>query len=929
MSLDTRGIDPQRLLPQSLEDRLLGWLARFGALTLLAVVGVVWISLATWSFSDPSLTHATTTPARNWMGPIGAILADLLLQTVGFAAVLALVAPVVWAVNLFRQRRVDAARTKIGFYPVAILAVAGALSAFPAPGVWPLHHGLGGVLGDALFRFVQRVFALINDDRAGLAAALVLNAGAATAFAKSMGFDLKTVAESWAQASNSDTAADAMGALNDGVAKLKPLAKEARRWWPRSTSAAAKPASESLYGAAAELAVPEPFPPPHQWTRDDRVPHLQAYANAPAPYAPPQAVNAVHALQGQALKGHTGQNAHHGSAVQRDNAGQFASFGNAGFDSDAHDEPHAPHESFSFGATVPRDDAGPVREFTFDTNTDKASRDIAARFAPGLADAAHPLADLKAALGAKAAGLLAGQKLSGQNLLGNLAFRAKAEPEWKRPSLNLLKRPPSAKPGPEFTQTVMRGNARLLEDVLADFGVKGEVKDIKPGPVVTLYELEPARGTKSSRVIGLADDIARSMSVVSVRAAVVPGRNAIGLELPNVRREPVLLREIFEADAYKTNEFALPLALGKSIGGEPVVADLARMPHLLVAGTTGSGKSVGVNAMVLSLLYRHAPEDCRLIMIDPKMLELSVYNGIPHLLTPVVTDPHKAVAALNWAVGEMEERYKRMASLSVRNIDMFNNRVRNAKQRGELLARTVQTGFDKSGQAVFEKQKMDLDPLPHIVIVVDEFADLMTVAGKDVEVVVQRLAQMARAAGIHLIMATQRPSVDVITGTIKANFPTRISFKVTSKIDSRTILNEQGAEQLLGQGDMLFSSGTGQIVRVHGAFVSDEEVEAVANALRRQGPPNYVDGIAEAPPSEDIASGERAPNEGDLYDRAVAIVLRDRKASTSYIQRRLSIGYNRAADIIERMEREGLVSPANPVGKRDILVAGSGSADAA
>ena len=479
----------------------------------------------------------------------------------------------------------------------------------------------------------------------------------------------------------------------------------------------------------------------------------------------------------------------------------------------------------------------------------------------------------------------------------------------------------------------MRGNARLLEDVLADFGVKGEVKDIKPGPVVTLYELEPARGTKSSRVIGLADDIARSMSVASVRAAVVPGRNAIGLELPNVRREPVLLREIFEADVYKTSAHALPLALGKSIGGEPIVADLARMPHLLVAGTTGSGKSVGVNAMVLSLLYRHAPEDCRLLLIDPKMLELSVYNGIPHLLTPVVTDPHKAVAALNWAVGEMEERYKRMASLSVRNIEMFNNRVRNAKKRGEMLSRTVQTGFDRSGQAVFEKQKMDLEPLPHIVIVVDEFADLMSVAGKDVEVVVQRLAQMARAAGIHLIMATQRPSVDVITGTIKANFPTRISFKVTSKIDSRTILNEQGAEQLLGQGDMLFSGGSGQIVRVHGAFVSDEEVEAIADALRRQGPPNYVDGIGDVTVSETIASGERNVSEGDLYDRAVAIVLRDRKASTSYIQRRLSIGYNRAADIIERMEREGLVSAANAVGKRDILVPGvmaaNGNADAA
>ncbi|MEQ1671556.1 MAG: DNA translocase FtsK, partial [Hyphomicrobium sp.] len=643
----------------------------------------------------------------------------------------------------------------------------------------------------------------------------------------------------------------------------------------------------------------------HQWTRDERVPHLHSYA----PATGISAAFAAHVVANHGMPAPAGFDETGGfSALSRD----------AGYDVDHSTPP--PVAAFDFGSPTPRDAPPATRAFAFDVNTDNASRAIAARFAPGASDAPAATAAMP-----KAAAPASGKAAA---LLGGLSFR-KSEPEWKRPSLNLLKRAASSKPGPEFTQTVMRGNARLLEDVLADFGVKGEVKDIKPGPVITLYELEPSRGTKSSRVIGLADDIARSMSVVSVRAAVVPGRNAIGLELPNMRREPVLLREILEADAYKTSEFALPLALGKSIGGEPVVADLARMPHLLVAGTTGSGKSVGVNAMVLSLLYRHAPEDCRLLMIDPKMLELSVYNGIPHLLAPVVTDPHKAVAALNWAVGEMEERYKRMASLSVRNIDMFNNRVRNAKKRGEMLARTVQTGFDKAGQPLFEKQKMDLEPLPHIVIVVDEFADLMSVAGKDVEVVVQRLAQMARAAGIHLIMATQRPSVDVITGTIKANFPTRISFKVTSKIDSRTILNEQGAEQLLGQGDMLFSSGTGQIVRVHGAFVSDEEVEAIANALRRQGPPNYVDGIGETAGTQDIASGERTPNEGDLYDRAVAIVLRDRKASTSYIQRRLSIGYNRAADIIERMEREGLVSAANPVGKRDVLVAGPGNADAA
>jgi S-DNA-T family DNA segregation ATPase FtsK/SpoIIIE len=440
--------------------------------------------------------------------------------------------------------------------------------------------------------------------------------------------------------------------------------------------------------------------------------------------------------------------------------------------------------------------------------------------------------------------------------------------------------------------------------------------------VVTLFDLEPARGTKTSRIISLADDIARSMSARSARVAVVPGRNAIGIELPNARREQVMLRDILESQTFTASDGVLPLALGRSIGGDPVVADLARMPHLLIAGTTGSGKSVGVNAMILSLLCRHSPDDCRLLMIDPKMLELSVYNGIPHLLTPVVTEPQRAVAALNWAVNEMEERYKRMSRLAVRNIDAFNARVKGAKQRGEPLSRKVQTGIDpRTGQALFEREEMNLEPMPYIVVVVDEFADLMITSGKEIETAVQRLAQKARAAGIHLIMATQRPSVDIITGTIKANFPTRISFKVASKIDSRTILNEQGAEHLLGHGDMLFASGSGQMARVHGPFVSDEEVESIAAFLRSQGEPRYIDGIETSragPEAPEIAAS--AEGSDDLYDRAVAVVLRDRKASTSYIQRRLSIGYNRAADLIERMEQEGLVSAPNQMGRREILM---------
>jgi S-DNA-T family DNA segregation ATPase FtsK/SpoIIIE len=552
-------------------------------------------------------------------------------------------------------------------------------------------------------------------------------------------------------------------------------------------------------------------------------------------------------------------------------------------------------------------------------NTDISSRAIAERFAPASADR---LAKHSPASPEQVQPALAKSQRGKSGLFGGL--RTSRASGYRPPPANLLKRPQASQSRPGITQNVLRGTARLLEEVLADFSIKGEVRDIKPGPVVTLFEVEPARGTKSSRVVGLADDIARSMSVTSARAAVVPGRNVIGIELPNMRRETVYLREILESDAFRSTDAVLPMALGKSIGGDPVVADLARMPHLLVAGTTGSGKSVGINAMVLSLLYRCSPEDCRLLMIDPKMLELSVYNGIPHLLTPVVTDPHKAIAALNWVVGEMEERYKRMASLSVRNIEAFNARVRKAQSRGQMIARTVQTGFDnETGQAIYQKQEMQTGTMPYIVVVVDEFADLMTVAGKEIDAAIQRLAQMARAAGIHLIMATQRPSVDIVTGTIKANFPTRISFKVASKIDSRTILNEQGAEQLLGQGDMLYSMGSGQTMRAHGPFVSDEEVESIAETLRRQDPPRYIDGVTDAPPSPDsVSSEERESRQDDLYDKAVAIVLRDRKASTSYLQRRLSIGYNRAADVVERMEREGVIGPANNVGRREILITG-------
>jgi DNA segregation ATPase FtsK/SpoIIIE, S-DNA-T family len=499
---------------------------------------------------------------------------------------------------------------------------------------------------------------------------------------------------------------------------------------------------------------------------------------------------------------------------------------------------------------------------------------------------------------------------------------------WRFPSLRLLKDPPPrASTGP--SEEALQANARLLETVLSDYGVQGEIVEIRPGPVVTLYELVPAPGIRSARVIGLADDVARSLSVTAVRIATVPGRNVIGIEVPNSKRETVFLSEILSSDEVQKSAARLTLALGKDISGKAIVADLARMPHLMIAGTTGSGKSVGVNAMILSLLYRMSPDQCRLILIDPKMLELSIYEGIPHLMAPVVTEPAKAVTALKWTVREMERRYRAMSQLGVRNVGGFNDRVAEARAKGEVVTRKVQTGFDPdTGRPTFEEQPLALEPLPFIVVVVDEMADLMMVAGKEIEQAVQRLAQMARAAGIHVIMATQRPSVDVITGTIKANFPTRISFQVISKFDSRTILGEQGAEQLLGQGDMLFMQGGGRITRVHGPFVSDDEVEKVVAFLREQGEPAYLDDVTEpvdgnGGDSEPLAaSGLLSGSDSDksLFDQAVAVVAREGKASTSFIQRHLNIGYNKAAKLIEQMEKEGIVGAANHVGKREILV---------
>ncbi len=882
------GHDRQRLLPPALEARLIGTLGRGCGLLLLATLAAAWASMVTWSVTDPSLTHVTGGSVRNALGAPGAIIADLLIQTLGLSAAVALLPLMIWGIELVFAEQIAGLRTKITYYPFAVLGMAGAVSAFPLAASWPISRGYGGILGDVLFDVTSSLLRFVNSETAAIAAVILLGGLGVSALLRTLGFSNDDVLR-WsrrrptyvAQSAQPAWAAAAphheiMPRLDQPRAGLMAAFGALRPWTLRA------PTSHDDYGAA------EPVLP-------------GMFANARQPSAEPRR----------------------------------PSYGAASFDADHDAFDH--NEADDFGHDEPETEMG-------DPALEISSRAIAERFAPANArpiprepspadqDLPRIVRDQAAARAPAPVPAAKPQEAPRRPKSGLLraVTPRRAAPMFKRPQPSMLKKSPPSKAGTEFSQTVLRGTARLLEDVLADFGVKGEVRDIKPGPVVTLFELEPARGTKATRIMALADDIARSMSATSCRVAVIPGRNVIGIELPNSRREMVGLRELLESPTFASADGVLPLTLGRSIGGEPVIADLARMPHLLVAGTTGSGKSVGVNAMILSILFRHTPEQCRFLMIDPKMLELSIYDGIPHLLTPVVTDPQKAVGALNWVVAEMEERYKRMAKLSVRNIEAFNTRVKTASERGEQLGRTVQTGFDPgTGQPIYEREDMDLAPMAYIVVVVDEFADLMITAGKDIETAVQRLAQKARAAGIHLIMATQRPSVDIITGTIKANFPTRISFKVASKIDSRTILNEQGAEQLLGQGDMLYTSGAGQMLRVHGPFVSDDEVEAVAAYLRTQGAPRYIESIADAQEASSGGQPGHAGNSEDgndsLYDRAVAIVLRDRKASTSYVQRRLSIGYNRAADLIERMEQEGLISAPNHTGRREIL-AGDGPA---
>jgi DNA segregation ATPase FtsK/SpoIIIE, S-DNA-T family len=952
-----------RLLPDQIEDKLRGAFNRLAGAGLIALAIAAWASLLTWSIDDPTLTRAGAVPVSNMMGTSGAVLSDLLLRGIGLSAAFAMFPFLVWGCLLAIRQHVPYWRSKLVLWISGSLALAGAMASMPVVQAWNIPHGFGGLIGDLVYAASGGILAHLSAAHSATLATLLLLTGGAAALFASLGAGQDVLAmiwygESWQQriapragGSRSQQAQDWSAARRSlaqpAVARGPSLREFASGFWrlrpgrPQSAvqTASVKPepfTGQMPPGHAAPngthygwpTSPPQTSGPqtsgPHMgpnlgpandpYYHDPRYPHAQpgqppaGYVQGSMPIPPPH-----HRLSTRGPVGHDPRFPDPRTHDPRFNAHRNA---RPDMDLDDQDGDAASGPAFEFESRAMAARFAPphmAASLLAEEIPPASVRPVPVKAAPARPSA--PASAVGAASPAKPArGLLAGWK--------GRAAKASATAEYRAPALTMLKRVAAAKPGPEYSQNVQRGVAKLLEDVLLDFGVKGQIQSVKPGPVVTLYELEPARGIKSSRIVGLSDDIARSMSATSARVAGVPGRNVIGIELPNMRRETVYLRELLESEAYKSAACTLPIVLGKGIGGEAVVADLARMPHVLVAGTTGSGKSVGINAMILSLLYKLGPDKCRFLMIDPKMLELSVYNGIPHLLAPVITDPHKALAALNWVVREMEERYKRMAQLSVRNIEVFNGRIKQAADQGEDLTRTVQTGFDpESGAPVYETERMQLEAMPYIVVIVDEMADLMLTAGKDIEGAVQRLAQMARAAGIHLIMATQRPSVDVITGTIKANFPTRVSFKVTSKIDSRTILGEQGAEQLLGAGDMLFSTGTGQITRVHGPFVADEEVEQIAAYLRTLGEPAYVEAIGEDTASDDDAAASDASESEDIYDKAMAVVLRDRKASTSYIQRRLSIGYNRAASIMERMEKEGLVSAANSVGKRNILVA--------
>ncbi|MBM7048865.1 MULTISPECIES: DNA translocase FtsK [Rhizobium] len=869
---------PDRFSLSGVVWRQIKGLTGFALLFLLALAVA---ALATWNVMDPSYSYATGNAPTNLLGFPGAAFADIMMQALGLASVVALLPVAAWAFAMISNRKLNRVPSRLGAWLGGCVVAAGSIACFPAPPTWPIPNGIGGVVGDILLRFP----ALFIGTYPSGVVAIVIGSVLAVPAIWLMLFGAGVIGESLVEDDededdyeNTHSRARRVGDEDEDddrggfLSNFMAFGAVMHAWYN------AHARLRRLFGMGPRKRRDHAFDAPYDFN-DDEFGTLNEPVRAKTPMA----------------RGDRVEPSLEGSAARRVVSAPSISLND---DDDEDEDP-----------SYERDPRRPADILPDDEEDDEwPLRPVSPKAAAGqriIPPAARPKPGARA------------EREAQTSFIRPYGFQL--------PAVHLLAEPKTVTRDTTLSADALEQNARMLEGVLEDFGVKGEIIHVRPGPVVTLYELEPAPGIKSSRVIGLADDIARSMSAIAARVAVVPGRNAIGIELPNSTRETVYLRELVASRDFETSKAKLAMALGKTIGGEPVIADLAKMPHLLVAGTTGSGKSVAINTMILSLLYRMTPEQCRLIMIDPKMLELSVYDGIPHLLSPVVTDPKKAVVALKWTVREMEERYKKMSKIGVRNIDGFNTRVEQAVAKGEAISRTVQTGFDRqTGEAIYETEEFDLKPMPYIVVIIDEMADLMMVAGKDIEGAVQRLAQMARAAGIHVIMATQRPSVDVITGTIKANFPTRISFQVTSKIDSRTILGEQGAEQLLGMGDMLYMAGGGRIQRVHGPFVADGEVEDIVAYLKTQGSPQYLDAITADDDEDEDGHGpvgtSNLSDSEDPYDQAVAIVLRDGKASTSYIQRRLGIGYNRAASLIERMEQEGLIGPANHAGKREILV---------
>ncbi|MDX6750779.1 DNA translocase FtsK [Geminicoccaceae bacterium 1502E] len=862
---------------------LRSFLRRAGGAALAAAA--LWLAVALWGFdpADPSLNHATGTVASNPAGITGAYLADLLYQMFGLAAWLVILATASWGIRIASARPLDWPWLPVLVLPFALLAAAAFFAAQPAPprGEWPFRVGLGGFVGDFFLARAQPSMPLDS---------YALTTGLAALLLGVLALGLRWTESVWAMGRLATASRWAGRHVGEAASRAGVVTGRAVTRGVRHSAAAVQQTTAALPERVAKAGLAgrlgsllerrrvegeEPAEQPAQ-------PRLRP--RRPGTIAEPQAEE----LEPEGAFAGEDEPAPEPRRLRRTASRPAAVPARAEPAPRRLDDEPLPWEMpAEDDDPEPAEDAAPVQI------RHQPPREVPARAAPPPQRA--------------------------------------PEGEFELPTFDMLA-PAFHEPCPALTKEALHETARQLEAVLDDFGVRGQIIDVKPGPVVTLYELEPAPGTRSQRVISLADDIARSLCALSVRVATVPGRNVIGIELPNERRETVFLRELFESDRYARSEARLAMALGKDISGNPVIVDLARMPHLLIAGTTGSGKSVAINAMILSLLYRLTPDECRIIMIDPKVIELSVYEDIPHLLAPVVTEPHKAVVALKWVVRQMDERYRLMSHLGVRDIFAFNRRILQAKARGEQLTRRVRTGFEPgTGVPIYEEQPIPMEPLPLIVVIVDEVADLMLTAGKEIENAIQRLSQKARAAGVHLIVATQRPSVDVITGVIKANLPSRISFRVSSKIDSRTVLGDAGAEQLLGQGDMLYLMPGDRINRIHGALVTDAEVEAVVRHLKTQGPPEYDEEVTSEGAAEggagDAAAGVPGGDGGDsLYNQAVQVVARDGKASTSYLQRKLSVGYNSAAKLIERMEQDGLISAADHVGRRQVLM-GRGGVD--